>query len=237
MNKTLLAIITCLIFAAAAIGQSKIPAAVPVKPGTRPRPARGVVTIGIEPGTVSGKTYTNKSFGFEITFPDTWLIPDKDFEEYMKKQGIDLSIKAPDWLPPVSRSMVEKAAQKVTILLTAYEKIPGMPDNSIVRISAEDLTLNPQVRDAVDYIDAIRTAYSQMKLPPDIKYSDTQVEKLGAMQFGYLDVNSAAGKKRMYVTVRDGYAILFTLSYTDPATLETIRDCLAKGNFHLAANN
>ena len=29
-------------------------------------------------GTVSGRTYTNHGLGFEITFPNTWLVRDDD---------------------------------------------------------------------------------------------------------------------------------------------------------------
>jgi hypothetical protein len=184
-------------------------------------------------GTVSGRTYTNKTFGIEVTFPDTWLIPDSDFEAYMKKQGFDLSLKAPDSLPPASKAKVDQALKRVQVLLTAYRSMPGSTDNAIVRISVEDLKANPQIKDAVDYFDAIRAMYKTMKLPADLEYSDTQAEKLGGQQFGFLDVDSKAGKKRMYATVRNGFAILFTLSYTEADDLETFRSILSNGNFPL----
>ena len=184
-------------------------------------------------GTVSGRTYTNGTFNFEVTFPDTWLIPDSDFEAYMKKQGFDLSLKAPDSLPPASKTVLNKAIKRVDILLTAYRSMPGSADNGIVRISVEDLSANPQIKDAVDYFDAIRAMYATMKLPADFKYSETQAEKLGSKQFAYLDASSSAGKKRMYATVRNGYAIMFTLSYDKAADVETFREILEGGNFNL----
>jgi len=203
------------------------------KPHPRPTPVKPAVKPAVDMGTVSGRTYTNKTLGFEVTFPDTWLIPDSDFEAYMKKQGFDLSLKAPDSLPPASKSKVDQAIKRVNILLTAYRSMPGSEDNAIVRISVEDLSANPQIKDAVDYFDAIRAMYATMKLPTDFKYSETQAEKLGAMQFGFLDVSSNAGKKRMYATVRSGRAILFTLSYTKAEDLETFRQVLTDGNFAL----
>jgi hypothetical protein len=184
-------------------------------------------------GTVSGRTYTNSTFGIDITFPDTWLIPDSDFEAYMKKQGFDLSLKAPDSLPPSSKTIVDQAIKRVHILVTAYRSMPGAADNAIVRISVEDLTANPQIKDAVDYFDAIRSMYGTMKLPADFKYSETQAEKLGSKQFGFLDVTSTAGKKRMYATMRGRYAIMFTLSYSKSEDLEILRQVLEHGNFAL----
>jgi len=72
-----------------------------------------------------------------------------------------------------------------------------------------------------------------MKLPTDFRYSETQAEKLGAKQFAYVDVSSNAGKKRMYATLRNGHAIMFTLSYTKPEDLATMRQILSTGNFAL----
>jgi hypothetical protein len=201
------------------------------KPRPRPTPAKTPAIQAVDRGKVVGRTYTNKTFGFEVTFPDTWLIPDDDFEKYMKSQGFDLSLKAPDSLPPATKTAVNQAIKRVNVLLTAYRSMPGMADNAIVRISVEDLAANPQIKDAVDYFDAIRAMYAKMRLPADFKYTETQAEKLGTMQFGFLDTSSGAGKKRMYATVRNGFAIMFTLSYTNADDLQTFKKILGGGNF------
>ncbi len=203
------------------------------KPKPKPRSTPVKAAPSGDKGTVSGRTYTNKTFKFEVTFPDAWLIPGDDFEAYMKKQGFDLALKAPDSLAPVSKAKVHQAIKNVRILLTAYRSMPGETDNAIVRISVEDLVLNPQIKDAVDYFDAIRSGFASMKLPADFKYSETQAEKLGTMQFGYLDTSTTAGKKRMYATVRDGFAVMFTISYSKDADLQTLRRVLEQGNFRL----
>lgn len=207
--------------------------AVAAQPKPRPTPAKTPPKSVVDTGKVTGRTYTNKIFGFEITFPVAWLIPDGDFEAYMKKQGFDLSLNAPDTLPPGSQVRINEAVKRVNVLLTAYRSTPGSADNAIVRISVEDLVTNPQIRDAVDYFDAVRAMYRTMKLPPDFKFSETQAERLGAMQFGFLDTSSDAGKKRMYATLRNGCAILFTLSYKSDDDLQTFRHILEQGNFAL----
>lgn len=201
------------------------------KPRPKTTPAVVPAKPSVDKGSVSGRTYSNKTFSFEVTFPDTWLIPDDDFEAYMKKQGFDLSLKAPDSLTPATRTKVNKALQKVTVLLTAYRSMPGTQDNAVVRISVEDLSSNLQIKDAVDYFDAMRVTFAAMRLPADVKYSETQAEKLGSQQFGFLDVTSKTDKKRMYATVRNGFAVMFTLSYSKTEDLQTFRDILAAGNF------
>ncbi len=198
-----------------------------------PTPAKAPANPPPDAGLIAAKTYTNKALGFAVTFPDEWLIPDGDFEAVMKKQGFDLSLKAPETLSPASQTRLNEAVQRVRILVTAYRSMPGSANNAIVRISVEDLVINPQIHDAVDYFDAVRAMYRTMKLPPDFVYSETQAEKLGAMQFGFLDTSSSAGKKRMYAIVRHGYALLFTLSYTNEADLRVFRSILEHGNFAL----
>lgn len=200
----------------------KIPDAVPVK---------SEVVETDQLGSVSGRTYSNTVFKFQITFPDTWLVPDRDFEAYMKSQGFDLTLKAPDNVSGASKIQIDRALERVKILVTAYRSMPGSTDNAIARVSTEDLRMTPAVKDAVDYFDLMRSQFARMKLPADFKYSETQAEKLGAQQFAFIDTASSAGKKRMYATVRSGHAIMFTLTYTKDEDLTTLKRILASGNF------
>ena len=187
----------------------------------------------IDPGTIEYRSYTNKTFNFSVTFPDSWLIPDNDFEKYMKSQGYDLSLKAPPGLSAATKNKINRTLQKVTVLLTAYKKVPGMDENAVVRISVEDLKTSPQIKDGVDYIDAVLATYKTMQLPPRFKYSETQAEKLGPMQFAFADSETAEDKRRIYATVRNGYALLFSITYTDKDDLEVLRQMLTDGNFKL----
>ena len=206
----------------------KIPAGVPIKPGTTPKPI--AAKNAVDPGKVSGRTYTNETFNFKVTFPDTWLIPDSDFEASMKARGFDHRVADTASLAPATLARFKK---QVTILLTAYRSMPGTPDNAVVIISVENLAAVPQIKDAVDYIDAIRAPLTTAKLPAGFKYSETQAEQLGAMQFAFIDTSTVTQKKRMYATVRNGFAIMFTISYTKVEDLQTLRQVLENGNFAL----
>ena len=211
------------------------------KPAPKPAPKKPPAVVPVrsevvetgEDGDVSGRTYTNTVYGFRIQFPDSWLIPDRDFEDVMKSKGFDITLKAPENLSGAGKLQVEKALEKVKLLVTAYRSMPGSKDNAILRVSVEDLRTVPAVKDAVDYFDLMRSQFAVMKLPPDFKYSETQAEKLGVKQFAFLDTSSNAGRKRMYATVRNGFAIMFTLSYTKPEDLATMRQILATGKFAL----
>jgi hypothetical protein len=187
----------------------------------------------VDLGSVAGQTYTNPTFRFQIIFPDNWSIVDRDFVAKTRTKGIDLSLKAPKTIDLASQAKLNRDLRKTSVALTAVRSAADSKENAILRISFEDLKTVPQVKDAVDYFDLVRSQYAAMKLPPDFKYSETQAEQLGIKQFAFLDTQNTAGKKRMYATVRKGFAIMFTLSYTNDDDLQTFRQILSHGNFAL----
>lgn len=187
-------------------------------------------------GTIVGRTYTNRALRFEITFPDTWLIADDKFYAYMKAHGADLTPKPPTAAIPVDQQKINAAFNRLTILLTVYRALPGTEGNAVARVAAENIRLlntSRPVRDAVDYVDLMRSQMSQIRMPPDYKYSETQAEQLGSNQFAFIDTYDKMQKTRVYVTVRGGFALLFSLAYTADEDLETFRDVLARANFAL----
>ena len=220
------------VFASLAFGQGRpIPPGVPIRevpPAERPESlAAGV----------AGRSYSNPELGFRIIFPDEWIIPGDDFEDYLKSQGIDIGLKAPESIGRIDQIQLDRALERVRVLVTAFRAVPGSADNAIVRVAAEDLSMVPRVRDAVDYVDLMRSQFAAAKLPPDLKYSETQAEQLGRNQFAFIDTENKAGKKRMYVTVRRGVALLFTLSYSKPADLVTFRKIMSETEFGIKPRN
>jgi len=228
--KSVLAAFLFILFSSAALHAQTRPVQAP--------PAKKSATVAlvkpiIDRGNLSGRTYTNETLNFSFTLPDTWLVQNNNFEDDMKKEEFQFSLGAPDSQAQAARARMNRSLNRVGVLITAYRQMPGSKEIVVLRVTAEDLTANPQIKDAVDYFDAIRASYRAMKLPADFKYSETTAEQLGKKQFGVLDVTSNAGKKRMYATVRNGFAIMFTLSYISDDDLQTIRQILAGGNFKL----
>ena len=232
-------------FGAACAQTAQVPANLPAKPSSPGNVASRTVTgpsaVGaIDRGTVAGQTYVNKSFGFEVTFPDMWLVVDDKVLANAKTKGFDLDLKPPKAANSLVQSQLEAAFKRVTVLVSAYRSPPGSPENAVAYVAVEDvrnLNTNRPVKDAVDYVDLIRSTYQSTyklaNMPPDFQYSETEAERLGSDQYAYLDTVSKEGKSRLYVTVRGGYAILFSLNYSSDADLATFRDMLARANFSL----
>jgi hypothetical protein len=215
------------------VGQTKSAAARPASRSTRSIP---IASNTVPKGTITGNTYTNKFLGFTLPLPETWTIATDEFATYMKGKGVDVSAKPPKAADLLSQKKVDANFKRLTILATAYRSLPGTAQNSMIRIAAEDvkgLNTNRPVKDAVDYVDLMRTQLSSVRMPAGYKYSETQAEKLGPNQFAYIDTSDNQGKTRIYVTVRKGYAVLFSLNYVADEDLETFRDILARANFAL----
>lgn len=190
----------------------RFPAGVPAK-------ETGIEALG---GKVADRTYSNSRFEFEVTVPENWYIAGNDFEKVVRAHGHDLSIDP----------LTTKSARQIDVLLTAFRSDTGR-HGAVLRVTAEDLRANPQIRDAVDYFDAMRSQFASMKLPPDFKYSETGAEQLGKQQFAYIDTTSGEGKKRLYATVRKRHAVLFSISYSKDDDLQALRQVLSEGNFAL----
>jgi hypothetical protein len=230
MRKFLFVLSILFFLALTSAGQTKraIARTAAAKPNSTTASAPAAVVI--DRGTVSGHTYTNRTFGFEVTFPDAWIIPD---DQYAKTHGLNFGLRPLVSSDPKAQKIVDTAFSRITLLLSVYKYLPELRDNSEVRIAAEDLKGQPQIKDAVDYIDAVRQLYAASKLPSEVQYSETQAERLGRHEFAYLDLITPDGKTRMYVTVRNRFAILFKFSYSEDKDLQVFRDVLAKGNFSL----
>lgn len=185
----------------------KLPDSVPVKAGTEVREA----ALKLDSGSVTGRTYINPTLSFQVTFPDSWLIPGPDYEAYMKSAGFDLHTINSDALGPLAK---KQFAKNVTVLLTAYRSMPGTPDNTFVLIAAENLSAVSQIKDAVDYVDVVRQSLLRAKLPAGFKVGETDAEKLGAMQFAFLDTSSGTQEKEGFTPPFGKATPCFLLSRT-----------------------
>ena len=115
---------------------AKIPSVVPIKE---------IVATG----AFSGRKYSNDRLNFSITLPDAWEIKPNNFADDMLKQGVDIRLKAPDSLRPGDQAKINQSLRRVEILLTASRARFDSYQNAILRVSAEDLKSNPQIKDEI----------------------------------------------------------------------------------------
>lgn len=199
------------------------------KPAPKPVPKVLPSTAELDKGTIEDGQYTNKYFGITFQVPENWQVQEEIINKIIKDQGAK-SVKAKT---NAGQKALNQASNRVTVAVTAFKNQFLSNDNASFVLSFEDLRPVPTVKDAVDYLQLLVTTLKQVQLPPGMKYSEIQAEKLGTRQFGFIEINRKEATQRMYVTVKKNYAIFFVFTYNDAADLETMRTMLANGNFAL----
>lgn len=200
------------------------------RPKTAPKAVPKVAAAGeLDKGTVKDGQYTNKYFGIMFPIPENWQVQEEIVNKIIKDQGA----KSAKGKTAAAQKALNQATNRVTVAMTVFKNPLGSDENASFVLSFEDLRSIPSVKDAVDYLQLLVTTLKQVQLPPDMKYSEIQAEKLGTRQFGFIEINKKEATQRMYVTVKKNYAIFFVFTYNDAADLEIMRTMLANGNFAL----
>jgi hypothetical protein len=211
MRKLFFLLILTFCFTATFYAQPKTKPTSPKKPKAEKKPQPT-----IDFGEIVDRSYTNFFFGFKLTFPEYWFVNTVENDEDLKKVKLNFDVATP---------------KNTKNILTSFKFQEKIGVNSVFRISVEDLDDFPKIKDAVDYLDAMRQTFTFSKLPKDFKYSETKAEKVGEMQFAYLDISSDKGTKRLYATVKHNFAIVFTLTYEKENDLQEMKRIIADGDF------
>jgi len=207
-------LLVTLLFANSVLSQTKIPSKPAAVPRSTPAAQDPIEKHG---GKIVDRTYSNDSLKFKMTLPAGWFFAGRDFETVLKAEGLDLS--------------TSKTSAK--LLFTAFTAETATKRSAILRVATEDLLLQPQIKDEVDYLDAVRASFKRQRLPADFVYGETSAEVLGRRQFGYLDISNASGHKRIYVKFRGRNAIIMTISYVEVIDHVRFRTILDEGGFDL----
>lgn len=177
------------------------------KPKAAPKP---VAQTKVDLGVLRQNTYTNDFFELKIEFPFGWLVGDNELEakllELMQPQ-----IKAKN---AKNQTSFNQAVQRLTPLLGAYRVLPGSrADNSNLKIVVENLKATPQIKTTADYMVILNNSFKLANLPPGFKVSPVKSEVIDNVKFSYIEISFGLVKKRMYVTVKKRFALLFSIEY------------------------
>lgn len=197
------------------------------KPGRRAIvPKSAVAQSQLDLGKLDGNTHTNDFFALKIEFPLGWLVGDHTLEAQLvaiTKGGIQTK-------NPQNQKAMSQAVDRVTPLLGGYKALPGTPQNSNLRIIAENLRTLPQVKDGKDYLEAMLTTIKAVQLPPGFEVSEIKSETVNNVPLDYLETSFNGSRKRAYALVRKGYALLLTIESYDDTDFDTLHKVLTETN-------
>ena len=180
----------------------------------------------VDLGTLRGNTYTNDFFQLKIEFPLGWLVGDNVLEAQLKEIA-QAQIKTRN---PSTQSAMIRAVDRVTPLLGGYKALPGTPENPNLRVMVEDLIDAPQVKTGSDYLARVEATMKLTVMPSNFFYSEIKTETIDDTPLDYIETTAGSNKKRLYVTVRKGYAILMAIDYYETADFDALHEVLSKAD-------
>lgn len=188
--------------------------------------------VEIEFGTIEGSVYSNNYFGFSITLPETWDLQGGESLAELQKYGRKMI--AGD---NKNLDRVLKASELSTVnLFTCFQFPLGTPTdyNSNILAIAEKVSHLPGIKSGDDYLEHAKKLLAQSKMTvtfPKPIYSET----LGGKSFDVMSTHMQIGimsiHQKMYVTILNGYALAFAITYKDSTIQKELEDVLTSITF------
>lgn len=200
------------------------------KPSRTPPPPRPLAPplSPVDAGTVTGWTYRNSYFGFQLTIPPGWIVHGKAAKEELSAKG--RKARRPE---DVKDQAAAQASRDRTSNLLTISKLPFGTQgefNAVFMCMVEALPLST-TREA--YMDDMKAQLKQTTEPITV-LEEGKVETLGGVPFSTLitlteEPGAEPVKQKYYLTLKKGYALLFIttmLSESDLDILDWIRDSI-----------
>jgi len=187
---------------------------------------------GIDAGTFEGSVYHNKYLGFRLTVPDDWSVQDEEAKRRFRQTGEKILAGDSESV----QAAVEAGHARAVDLFTVFQYPFGspVPYNPSLSGIAESLAHAPGVQTGGDYLYHVRRLLEGAQLRstfPGEVYDQT----LGGVAFHVLAAEvSVAGvtvHQEYYATVRKGYALVLTISYSNDDTRDALRAILQTATF------
>ncbi|MDX2246300.1 MAG: hypothetical protein SF052_05970 [Bacteroidia bacterium] len=175
-------------------------------------------------GTQTGSVYENDYFGLKVTLPEDWYVQSREMNAEIEQA--QNAVKQP----------IE--ALQTIYLLYAFMHEPGsvVEYNAGMNIVASNLSQNTEGGTADDYLNELIKNLSTI---PGYRFSDKNITD---MKIGGLNMRAAKGQttiegidiSQLYlVTLRKGYAIQITLSWSNEVQRNQLTDVLKKTEFFM----
>ncbi len=182
----------------------------------------------IDFGTIENSTYTNNYFGLSVKLPPEWSVQDQKSQ----KKLVELGTKMISSEDKNLNAAIKALEQKTINLFSVFQHPMGAPVNSNPNIIciAERVRETPGIKNGKDYLFHVRKTLesSQMKFafPEDIT-----TEELGGRDFYVLysemPIAGMIVRQKYYATVMKGYALIFTVSFTNEEEQTAIDNVLS----------
>ncbi|MBI4522479.1 MAG: hypothetical protein HY695_01560 [Deltaproteobacteria bacterium] len=187
----------------------------------------------IDLGTIKGSVYKNSYFGFSVRLPDTWQIQDNETRQMLMTQGRRITAGSDK---EIQESLDASALQTVN-LLTAFQYPLGsaVGYNPAFLVVAERINNDARFSRGRDYLLASRSMLEKSLLKPSFG-NNLLSEVLGGVSFDIMEVKLKTDRltvqQRHYATIKKGYVLVVSISYTTERELQLLKGVLQSVKFH-----
>lgn len=163
-------------------------------------------------GEMKDHTYTNDYFGITFSIPDDWKILSEEEIEKLKEASGEI---VPN---EEAKEQMDLAEVKTLDLVYAFKYELNYTDgiNPNMSCVGENLGLAGfVVKTPEDYLEQAQKLMMETGLPFEL--GEMTQETIGSKEFGVLESTIDMGiviHQKFYVTIIDGYALIFTLTYS-----------------------
>ena len=176
--------------------------------------------VKIDYGTVHDGIYINPGFGFRFEYPKDWVVHGEATNERIREIGKEKAVES-----GAPKASLEVAMKSTYQLLTVFRHpvgTPGIPFNPAIIVVAERVAHAPGIVTGKDYLLNARLLMQKMGAEGLVK--DLVEYHFGGSQFFRDDyalvVNGVHVNQVFFVTVRQGYALLFVFMAEDQKTVD-----------------
>ena len=174
-------------------------------------------------GGVSNGVYSNKFFGFSVTYPKDWVVHGDATNIRLKELGKERATTTGAMSAASSEIVLKNTYQ----LLTTFQYPMGAPNvevNPSFMLVAENVSHAPGIVNGRDYLLHVRPMMIKTGVVP-VQDEPTELLLSGRKFFrqdSRMQVNGMAIQQAIIITVSNGYGLAFILSGQDQQTIDAL---------------
>lgn len=166
-------------------------------------------------GVMEGNNYSNDYFGLSLTLPDDWYIATQEEIALITDIGKELIVGDDEEKNQQFDLSMEQTINMVFSFKYPLDYIDGFNPNFMVMAENLNLIAGLTIKNGADYLAIMEDIMGSTGMP--YVFNDVYTEKIGGKEFhvlesglilGYMNVN-----QKIYATIMDGYALVFSISF------------------------
>jgi hypothetical protein len=182
-------------------------------------PSAAITIRDFDQGILEGRTYSNNFFGLSVSLPRDWIIADAQGRDSIVSESKN-RISSDD---KEKKELVEASIARSVNLLSVTKLPVGQAHNASLMLIAERIP-SPSIKNGVDVIHSMEETTKNTNFTLEFQ-GPIQTEQIGTAEFAIATMKNSSPygvlMQKVYMTVKNGYALEFFFTYTDATDLTT----------------